>query len=100
MHTGEKPFSCTECNAEFRTREQLKLHVTKNHAFNPVPETHRCPFCPKKFAHSSGLSRHLLAHSGVTFDCAICLKSYKDQSTLRRHMNHIHKASSPGIISS
>lgn len=31
-----------------------------------------------------------MIHSGKTFDCEICLKSYSDRSALRRHQIAIH----------
>ncbi|XP_063706785.1 zinc finger protein pita-like [Culicoides brevitarsis] len=93
IHTGEKPFSCTHsgCKEQFRQREQLKAHINRAHTANPVFELHKCSLCPKSFCHASGLSRHLLSHTGKTFDCQICLKSYSDRSTLRRHMIAIHE---------
>ena len=31
LHTGEKPYACTECNYASRKRENLKKHFNRQH---------------------------------------------------------------------
>ncbi|CAH1174295.1 unnamed protein product [Phaedon cochleariae] len=85
-HTGHKPFNCPQCDRGFTQKEPLKNHMRSH--LNSGPEDiqlHYCSLCPKVFCHASGLSRHLVTHTGKTFRCRDCDKSFTDKSSLRRH---------------
>ncbi|XP_044258605.1 zinc finger protein 358-like [Tribolium madens] len=85
-HSGQKPYNCTHCNKGFTQREPLRIHLRTHmsegsHDIN----LHYCSLCPKVFCHASGLSRHLVTHTGKTFKCRDCDRSFTDKSSLRRH---------------
>ncbi|CAH1373980.1 hypothetical protein MTP99_015349 [Tenebrio molitor] len=85
-HSGQKPYNCTHCNKGFTQREPLRIHLRthmteSSHDIN----LHYCSLCPKVFCHASGLSRHLVTHTGKTFKCRDCDRSFTDKSSLRRH---------------
>lgn len=85
-HTGQKPYNCPHCPKGFTQKEPLRVHLRSH--MNPNPQDiqlHYCTLCPKVFCHASGLSRHLVTHTGKTFKCSDCDKSFTDKSSLRRH---------------
>lgn len=85
----DAPFPCHLCDKKFRQKEPLRWHINKEHAEDSEVKvsSFMCSICNKPFAHSSGLSRHFLIHSGKTFSCETCGKSFNDKSALKRHGN-------------
>lgn len=89
-HSGQKPYQCQECEKSFTQREALKVHMRRHQKINPNDiQLHHCQLCPKAFCHASGLSRHLVTHTGRTYKCVECEKSFTDKSSLLRH-SRIH----------
>lgn len=88
-HTGRKPYVCPHCQKGFTQKEPLRIHLRTHMNTNPGEiQLHRCTLCPKVFCHASGLSRHLVTHTGKTFKCRDCDKSFSDKSSLKRHHRH------------
>jgi uncharacterized Zn-finger protein len=89
LSLDDAPFPCNLCNKKFRQKEPLRCHINKEHAEDSETQISSfiCSICNKSFAHSSGLSRHFLIHSGKTFSCEICGKNFNDKSALKRHGN-------------
>ncbi|KYM99966.1 PREDICTED: zinc finger protein 248-like [Cyphomyrmex costatus] len=89
-HSGQKPFQCQHCDKSFTQREALKVHMRRHQKLNPNDiQLHHCQLCPKAFCHASGLSRHLVTHTGRTYKCVECEKTFTDKSSLLRH-SRIH----------
>lgn len=85
-HTGQRPYTCPHCPKGFNQKEQLRLHIRTHANCDPNDiQLHYCSLCPKVFCHASGLSRHLVTHTGKTFKCSDCEKTFTDKSSLRRH---------------
>ncbi|XP_030759329.1 zinc finger protein 358-like [Sitophilus oryzae] len=85
-HTGQRPYSCPHCSKGFNQKEQLRVHLTTHSDVDGSDiSLHYCTLCPKVFCHASGLSRHLLTHTGKTFRCLECDKNFTDKSSLKRH---------------
>ncbi|XP_015126579.1 zinc finger protein 264 [Diachasma alloeum] len=89
-HSGQKPFQCQDCDKSFTQREALRVHMRRHQKLDPNDiQLHHCQLCPKAFCHASGLSRHLVTHTGRTYKCVECEKSFTDKSSLLRH-SRIH----------
>ncbi|CAG9856317.1 unnamed protein product [Phyllotreta striolata] len=87
-HSGAKPFMCPHCEMGFSQKESFRVHLRTHTTTTATPtdiQLHYCSLCPKVFCHASGLSRHLVTHTGKTFKCRVCDKSFTDKSCLRRH---------------
>ena len=60
IHTGSKPYQCTQCDKGFSNRGSLWVHVKQHEVDKP----YACSECHKTFSHSSHLSVHKRLHTG------------------------------------
>ncbi|XP_053946820.1 zinc finger and SCAN domain-containing protein 30 isoform X1 [Anastrepha ludens] len=88
-HTGARPHKCTHCRRTFTQRNNLINHINRAHSEVPIAQ-YSCHLCPKRFSHTSGLSRHLVTHTGLTFQCTECKRKFADRSSVKRHIINVH----------
>ncbi|XP_034947451.1 zinc finger protein 143-like [Chelonus insularis] len=88
-HTGERPYKCSECEKAFASATNYKNHVRIHSGEKPYV----CMMenCDKRFTEYSSLYKHHLVHTQQKpFECNLCLKRYRQNSTLVMHKRTAH----------
>ena len=92
-------FICNICKENLATNEELDKHTETEHRKRerkkyPVDRELKCETCDEVFASLEQLSSHNIEHHGITGDpCPICGK-YLKRSSMRNHIEKVHKAES------
>uniref|UniRef100_A0AAZ3P1E9 C2H2-type domain-containing protein n=1 Tax=Oncorhynchus tshawytscha TaxID=74940 RepID=A0AAZ3P1E9_ONCTS len=87
IHTGEKPYCCSQCHRAFSLRKNLKHHQRTHTGEKP----YHCKDCGKQFRCNGKLTTHMRFHTGEKpFGCTLCRKKYRVLKNLKTHMATAH----------
>ena len=59
-------------------------------AFNVLPGTLECPYCPKVFTSTYQLRRHVVCHEEKKYKCDYCEKLMSRKDNLMAHQRNVH----------
>ncbi|XP_051982757.1 B-cell lymphoma 6 protein homolog [Xyrauchen texanus] len=89
IHSGEKPYRCDTCRARFVQVAHLRAHVLIHTGEKPYP----CNICGTRFRHQQTLKSHLRIHTGEKpYSCEKCHLHFRHKSQLRLHLRQKHGA--------
>uniref|UniRef100_A0A8K9Y4Z7 C2H2-type domain-containing protein n=1 Tax=Oncorhynchus mykiss TaxID=8022 RepID=A0A8K9Y4Z7_ONCMY len=91
IHTGVKPFICTQCHMRFAHAGNLKRHQRFHTGVKPF----KCTQCHMCFTQAGDLKRHERVHTGEKpYSCPQCEKRFSRQDQLKIHLK-VHTGEKP-----
>lgn len=82
-HSLMEALKCEECDSTFNDETGLMSHMKKH---MPDRYKYECGECERKFAVAYALAAHVdSVHKGVTYDCDVCGKKFRQRRSLNDH---------------
>ncbi|XP_063960034.1 uncharacterized protein LOC129266487 [Lytechinus pictus] len=89
VHTGERPFQCSQCPARCVGPSALKVHMTWHYGVKRF----KCPLCRKAFITTTSRNRHLKkVHKEVNYlMCDKCGERFSGFDEILNHRKRLYK---------
>ena len=101
-HNNEKLESCSQCDATFKQKKNLRAHLANIHDIDQMRERYceeknkdifKCEQCESEFAYKKTLMFHIKSkHEGnySVYECDICHSKYSNKQNLAKHVKLKH----------
>ena len=95
VHSRNAP--CNICDKVFFTAANLAVHKKSIHSQTNNMKELFCKFCPGSFRNNEQLKQHQKRHFGSQYQCNLCNKTFRWDSSLNSHMQAAHNDSPPAF---